>query len=158
MSGSAAGAGADASAPPEGAAGMPQFSMQHPPATRSVAATAGSNWALPHTSARSVAVWRDIRVRLEPDRLLLLSETGRVTQLVPLRGATAEATYEIRNAVWEDMKHWGIAGYGMHWQPVLHVDVAPQAQPRFRDLQVLFENSGFAVRDRSAVRPATTQR
>jgi len=158
MSAGAAGGGADASAAPEAGAGMPQLSMQHPPATRSVAATAGSNWALPYSSARSVAVWRDIRVRLEPNRLMLLSETGRVTQLVPLRGPTSDAAYEIRNAVWEDMKHWGIAGYGMHWQPVLHVDVAPEAETRFRDLQVLFENSGFAVRDRNAARPAATQR
>lgn len=152
MSAGAAG-GAAGGSPSDGATGgMPQVTMQHPPATRSIAATAGSNWALPHSSARSVAVWRDIRVRLEPDRMLLLSETGRVTQLVPLRGATAAAAYEIRNAVWQDMEHWGIAGYGMHWQPVLHVDVVPGAEQRFRDLQVLFDRSGFAIRDRNAAK------
>lgn len=146
------------SEPPEGAAGMPQLTMQHPPATRSVATTAGHNWALPYGGARSVAVWRDIRVRLEPHQLILHTETGRATQLVPLRGPTADSAYEIRNAVWEDMKHWGIAGYGMHWQPVLHVDVAPGAEWRFRDLQVLFENSGFAIRDRNAPQQPTTRR
>lgn len=137
---------------------MPQLTVQPPPATRSVASSAGANWALPFSSARSVAVWRDIRVRLETDQLILKTETGRVTQIVPLRGPTADAAYEIRNAVWEDMKHWGIAGYGMHWQPVLHVDVAPGAEWRFRDLQVLFENSGFAIRERNAPQPATPRR
>lgn len=155
--GGAAG-GTDLAEPPEGAAGMPQLTMQHPPATRSVATTAGHNWALPYGGARSVAVWRDIRVRLEPHQLILHTETGRATQLVPLRGPTADSAYEIRNAVWEDMKHWGIAGYGMHWQPVLHVDVAPGAEWRFRDLQVLFENSGFAIRDRNAPQQPTTRR
>lgn len=102
---------------------------------------------------------RNVRARLDDERLLLLSETGRVTQLVPLRETTAASAYEIRNAVWQEMENWGMAGYGMHWQPSLQIEVQPGGEHRFRDMETLFDNSGFAIRSKPpATRPAEQPR
>jgi hypothetical protein len=53
------------------------------------------------------------------------------------------------SAVWERIDSWGIAGKGMYWQPVLNVRVAPGAEGRFTDLNVLLENSGLEVARKS---------
>ncbi len=132
----------------------PPLQFQRQSATSSIAQTAGSNWALPYSSQRSVPIWRSVRARVDDERLQLLSETGRVTQLVPLREATVASAYEIRNAVWHEMERWGMAGYGMHWQPSVQVEVLPGGEQRYRDLQVLFENSGFAIRQKGEAAPA----
>ncbi len=157
-SSSGGGGGSPGSSQPAGA-GAPSMSFQRSPAKHSVASQAGSNWALPSASQRSVAVLRNVRAQLDDERLLLLSETGRVTQLVPLRETTAASAYEIRNAVWQEMENWGMAGYGMHWQPSLQIEVQPGGEHRFRDMETLFDNSGFAIRNKQrAASPAVQPR
>jgi len=43
------------------------------------------------------------------------------------------------------MEHWGIAGRGMYWKPVLNIYVEPGAQQRAVELQQLLKQSGLQI-------------
>jgi hypothetical protein len=112
----------------------------------SLAATRGQDWALPGAARGSVAITRPIRVHCHPDRLVIVPEAGLGGgKTVPLGQHTEEAIDEFVSAVWEYMELWGIAGRGMYWRPVLHVDVGPGAERRFEQISILLEGSGLAV-------------
>ena len=64
---------------------------------------------------------------------------------IALGPSTAGSIDKLVAALWEQMDSWGIAGEGMYWRPVLNVYVAPGAQQRLEDLQILLDGSGFNI-------------
>ena len=109
----------------------------------------GKNWALPDAANGSVGLTRPIRVNCYPDRLELPPNAGQARgQVVALGNRTEDTVDTFISAVWDHMKSWGIAGRGMYWQPILSVQVAAGAEPRFADLQRLLDRSGLEVKRR----------
>jgi hypothetical protein len=116
---------------------------KHP---KSLASKRGSDWALPDAAHGSVPVTRPIRVECRADQLIIVPEAGLSGgKAVPLGTRTEASTQAFISAVWEHMETWGIAGRGMYWRPVLNVYVAPGAEQRFADLQILLEGSGLKI-------------
>ena len=115
-------------------------------AIESMAKTRGENWGLPDAAAGSVGITRPIRVWCEADRVLLLAEDGRPRGKPILLGPrTEDSIDDLVSAVWNHMESWGIAGKGMYWQPILKVQVAPDAQQRYEELDGLLRDSGMTV-------------
>jgi hypothetical protein len=121
------------------------------PRPESLAEQRGQNWALPDRARGSIPITRPVRLRCADDQLTILSDRrGVQARVVPLEGDTTEAIDEFRSALWEHMDDWGIAGRGMHWKPVLSIDVVPGGEDRFADLEALLDGSGLAVERRGA--------
>ncbi|MBN2292202.1 MAG: hypothetical protein JXM70_07240, partial [Pirellulales bacterium] len=116
----------------------------------SLAMKRGKNWALPGTAQRATPLVRPIQIECHPNRLILIPESGLSgRQEVVLDTHTSDSINEFVAAVWHYMDNsWGIAGQGMYWKPILKVEVAPGAEGRFRDLQMLLEGSGLRIERR----------
>ncbi|MGA2062000.1 MAG: hypothetical protein ABSG67_16055 [Thermoguttaceae bacterium] len=113
---------------------------------KSLASKRGQDWALPDAAHGSVPVTRPIRVECRPDQLVIVPEAGLSGgKTVPLGTRTEASTEAFISAVWEHMESWGIAGRGMYWRPILNVYVAPGAEQRFADLQMLMAGSGLKI-------------
>jgi hypothetical protein len=114
---------------------------------KSMAETRGRDWGLRNAASGSVATTRPIRVDCYPDRIVLVPDDSRVAaKVIPLSGGTEHSIDKLIAAVWEYMDSWGIAGRGMYWKPILSIAVAPGAEQRFEELNVLLEGSGLTVR------------
>lgn len=111
-----------------------------------LASKRGANWALPDAAHGSVPITRPIRVECRPYQLIIVPEAGSTGGKTIAFGASTETSIQaFITAIWEHMETWGIAGRGMYWKPVLNVHVAPGAEERFADLQILLEGSGLKI-------------
>jgi hypothetical protein len=108
----------------------------------------GSNWGLPNAAADATGVTRPIRVTCLADQLIILPDRGTSDRprVVSVRQSTREAIDRFVSELWKQMEGWGIAGHGMYWKPVLHVDVAPGGEQNFAELQILLDDSGIVVK------------
>lgn len=111
----------------------------------------GNNWALPATAQpRGTAIVRGMSVVVTPDAFLLLPDSGRgPTQTFRIRdGLVRNAAMQLATAAHDRIDAWGYAIRGGHWQPVLRVQVQPQAEQRFDQLQTLLQGSGLEIERR----------
>lgn len=110
---------------------------------------AGNDWALPISHQRlGTAIVRQIRLRCEVDRFVLLPESQRsaAVTVVGIRDGAAEpAVMELATALRDRVESWGTAVQNGRWDPVLTVSVAADAEPRFAELQNLLRGSGIRV-------------
>ncbi len=129
--------------------GNASFSRRAAPG--SLAKARGSNWGTPHASRGLTGITRPIQVQCLPDRLVILPERGdRAKPLETiLAGETSPGMDKFVADVWTRINGWGLAVAGGYWKPVLVVQVSPQAESRFTDLQALLEDSGFEVKRKS---------
>ena len=109
-----------------------------------------SNWGLPNSAGKAVAVTRPIRVAALADRIVLLPDKGDFAtspQNIRVQGddMTVQELDSLVSAVQKQMQGWGIAVQNGYWKPVLSVDVSPNAERRFQELEVGLKNSGFDV-------------
>ncbi|HEX3871184.1 MAG TPA: hypothetical protein VHV77_12145 [Pirellulales bacterium] len=111
----------------------------------------GRNWALPEEKRASISCTRLIQLECRNDRLVMLSERGDYPrrQEIMLGNDTGQAIEPLVASVWERINSWGIAGDGMHWKPVLVVNVQPDGQSRYEDLIALLNGSGLEVRSKN---------
>ncbi|MFW5693020.1 MAG: hypothetical protein ACOCWL_02280 [Thermoguttaceae bacterium] len=117
-----------------------------PDTLRPLADKKGRDWALPNASARATPITRAVRIECHPDRLVLPARAGPAGgRTIALGERTRDSVDDLVAAVWDVIDRWGIAGRDLYWSPVLEVRVAPGAEARFNELQVLLEGSGFAL-------------
>ncbi len=139
----------EASGQPAGEAGGRPLQLgewRDPQSLRPMAEKKGRDWALPNANQRATPIMRPIRLECHADRLLLPSPAGVAAgRTVQLRASTAESVDDFVAAVWDVIDGWGIAGRDMYWSPVLEVRVAPDAEHRYRDLEVLLNRSGLTL-------------
>jgi len=116
-------------------------------AMSSMAATKGANWALPKMEARSTGITRPISVQCHYDRLVILPGRSDAERplIVPVVGSVRGSIEQFVSAIWKHMDGWGMAVAGGYWKPVLRVSVAPDAENRFRELEILLKKSGVEV-------------
>ena len=108
----------------------------------------GSNWGLPESRIHTTAVTRPIRVVVLRDRILILPEQGddRAAQTIMVSPQLTFAEVDrFVQAVQRHMKSWGLAVSNGYWKPILRIEVAPDAEQVFADLQLGIEDSGFEV-------------
>ncbi|MFH1922811.1 MAG: hypothetical protein ABIP48_23355, partial [Planctomycetota bacterium] len=131
------------SSPGKGDSGAASFGQR----PESLAKVRGRNWGLPNATEAAVPITSPIRIDCFQDRLVLVPERGLgQPHVVAIEGRTEDAIDELISVVWEYMDRWGTAGTGMYWRPVLSVRVAPEADSRYTDLEVLLAGSGLEVK------------
>ena len=106
----------------------------------------GKNWALPGASSGAVPFQRSVRIELSPKAITLYSPDPRQSpESIPFDGSTRDAIEQLVSEIWQHMGHWGIAGRGMYWKPVLNIYVEPGAQKRAIELEQLLKQSGLQI-------------
>ena len=108
----------------------------------------GSNWGLPGASSRATGITRPMRVAILLDRIVIIPEAGddRPQQNLPVPDRLRQSDVEaVVAGVQKEMKSWGLAVEGGYWKPRLDVQVAPDAEHHFADLQIALQNSGFEL-------------
>jgi hypothetical protein len=121
-------------------------SEHHDGKSKRLADTRGENWGLPNAARGSVGITRPIRVRCASNRLEILPDNAEDnSKAIPLGERIEDTIDDFVSAVWEHMKSWGIAGRGMYWRPILHIEVTPDAEFRYAELKVLLDDSGLIV-------------
>lgn len=110
--------------------------------------TRGPDWALPDKNIHSTAITRPIRVQVYADRIVIRPERGeqQKTKTIPIKDGLVRNSLE--SFVEETRKHmegWGLAVMNGYWQPILRVEVAPNAEPQFAEFETLLQGSGFEV-------------
>ena len=98
-------------------------------------------------SQKATAITRPIRVRCQVDRLIILPERGddQRQQVIPLQGEVQRSLDPFVTAIWRQTERWGLAVTNGYWKPILHVEVAPGAEPNFKQLEALLQGSGLEV-------------
>ena len=92
------------------------------------------------------AITRPVHVAVLADRLVIVPEQGddRPTQHVPISPELAPQEVDaFVAAVQKEMKSWGLAVENGYWKPQVLIEVAPNAEGRFEQLQTALEGSGF---------------
>ena len=118
----------------------------------SLAESRGKDWALRQKPNRATPVRRTIRVAVQEDKLVILTDdaTGPANTLqgkvIPFNGDTVQSMDEFVKLVREHIDEWGIAGNNLYWRPVILLSVSPQGQRRANDLERLLKNSGLELR------------
>jgi hypothetical protein len=133
-----------------GSTGQPAQGNRSASGTSAAAAAQGRgrDWALPGASRHATAITRPIRVAVLADRLVLVPERGADRVPLHLRISDQMTVEEIDAfvaAVQREMKSWGLAVRNGYWKPVLQVEVAPDSEHHFADLQKSLSNSGFEI-------------
>ena len=77
---------------------------------------------------------------------------------IELVGTPVERTEKLATVVRQRVDSWGVALAGGHWTPILHVDVASNADWRFDQLSRLLEGSGLEVVRRETIQPKDQRR
>lgn len=127
--------------------GMPYYSAT--PHLESMARKRGKNWGVPEAARGAAPLSRPIVVECHQNSLAIVSDDGSGRRRdVPLAGETEDAVDELIGAVWKHIDHWGIAGNGLYWHPILVLDVLPTGEARASDLESLLADSGIEVRRR----------
>lgn len=128
----------------------PTINVGPRPKPSSLAEKRGRNWALPASTRSSVPITRPIRIECHADRLLIRSEDpgSPPRREIALSSGTAEAVDELVDAIWDEVGRWGLAGKGLYWRPILHVDATPEGRPHAEELRVLLAGSGLDLRER----------
>ena len=106
----------------------------------------GSNWALPAAQAQQTGITRPIQIACLSDRIVIVPERGeqRSPQVVEVSPEmTPQEIDAFVSAVQRHMRSWGLAVANGYWKPELKVEVAPDAEQRFAELQTALQGSGF---------------
>ncbi|MEZ6153980.1 MAG: hypothetical protein R3C09_28115 [Pirellulaceae bacterium] len=158
QAGSSGGAPGSTSQPPDdmnGQQASPQLSLnknfngQRQESTAPVASRRGRGWAWSQGPPSQTSVGRSIRLQCLADRWIVLPDSGKANDpsaiAITFDLSPQQRAERLAQVVAERVDSWGLALSGGYWKPTLVVDVAPDAQWRFHQLQQLLEGSGLDV-------------
>ncbi len=133
------------------------FDMSKKPSdqTKSVAQSKGRGWAWRDGNNSKTAIVRAIWLQCYSDQWIIRPDKGSNTAptVIKLEGSAMQRAEQLAQAVRARVEGWGMAIAGGHWTPVLHVEVATDAEVRFQQLQKLMEGSGIEVIRKSSIPP-----
>ncbi len=115
-----------------------------------VAKARGRNWAWSQGPPTETPVVRSIRVQCLSDRWVILPDAGsnKQPESILFDGSPQARAEQLAKLVSDRVSSWGLALTGGHWKPMLSVEVAPDAEWRFVQLQQLLDGSGLDVQRR----------
>ncbi|MCA9158929.1 MAG: hypothetical protein KDA72_11410 [Planctomycetales bacterium] len=158
QAGASGGASGSTSQPPDDMNGQqvsPQLSLnknfngQRQESTPPVASRRGRGWAWSQGPPSQTSVGRSIRLQCLADRWIVLPDSGKANDpsaiTITFDTSPQQRAERLAQVVAERVDSWGLALSGGYWKPTLVVDVAPDAQWRFHQLQQLLEGSGLDV-------------
>ena len=116
--------------------------------TQSLSGKRGSNWGLPNRSIGATGITRPVRVICFANELILLRNSGSIIKRIPYGRQPADTVDTLIAAVRKHTESWGIAGDGLYWRPILRVEVHGSAEHRYRQLQILLDDSGLQIQRR----------
>lgn len=105
-----------------------------------------TNWGLPGSRGHVTAITRPIHVAVQADRVMIVPDRGddRSMQQFPISPQLSPQEVDaFVTGVQREMKSWGLAVENGYWKPQLMIDVAPNAEGQFQQLQTALEGSGF---------------
>jgi len=108
-----------------------------------------ANWGLPDAKNQLTGITRPIRISCQPDKLVILPDKGEVRQptVIPISPEMSPAELEkFVSGIQKNIRSWGLAVAGGYWKPELNVEVAPNAETRFTELQTALQGSGFDIK------------
>jgi hypothetical protein len=131
------------------------FSKSPGETAKPIAQSRGRDWAWRDGNRSQTSVIRAIRLQCFVDRWVLLPDRGSkaAPTIINFDGTLVQRAEKLAQAVTERVDGWGVAVAGGHWAPVLHVDVASDAEWRFQQLQRLMEGSGLDVVRKATIAP-----
>lgn len=99
--------------------------------------------------------WFAIRLQCYDDRWVIYPDRGSNASPIIIQSdkALMKQAERLAEVVSERVDGWGVAVAGGRWAPVLHVEVASNAEMRFQQLQRLMEGSGVDVVRKSTIAP-----
>lgn len=123
--------------------------------TKSVAQSKGRGWAWRDGNNSKTAIVRAIWLQCYNDQWIIRPDKGSnaAPTVINLDGSAMERAEQLAQAVRDRVQGWGMAIAGGHWTPVIHVEVATDAEARFQQLQKLMEGSGIEVIRKSSIPP-----
>lgn len=134
---------------------MPQLSLdktfngQKQESTTPVASRRGRGWAWSQGPRTQTPVGRSIRMLCLQDRWIILPDSGKANDpaaiTIAFDSTPQQRAEKLARVVAERVDSWGLALTGGYWKPILLVDVGPDAEWRFNQLQQLLEASGLEV-------------
>lgn len=136
--------------PPQGGRPPSNYEPRYGEFVESIASRKGEGWAVGGPQGGSIAVRREVRVKLSRD-LMKLAASGKE---IPLDRGSLPAMEKLAKEIQTQIKGWGVAGRGMHWRPSLVFEVEPTAEERYLEIDQLLVGSGMEVR---TVRPITSR-
>ena len=135
--------------------GSPQLSLdktfngQKQESAAPVASRRGRGWAWSQGPRTQTPVGRSIRVQCLADRWIVLPDSGKANDpaaiTITFDISPQQRAEKLAKVVAERVDSWGLALTGGYWKPTLLVDVGPDAEWRFNQLQQLLEASGLEV-------------
>ncbi|MEO8271249.1 MAG: hypothetical protein ABI557_16120, partial [Aureliella sp.] len=160
-SGESSGSASQAPADINGQQTAPQLSLnknfngQQQESATPVASRRGRGWAWSQGPPSQTSVGRSIRLQCLADRWIVLPDSGKANDpaaiTITFDTSPQQRAERLARVVAERVDSWGLALTGGYWKPTLVVDVAPDAEWRFNQLQQLLESSGLEVQ-RSTVK------
>lgn len=106
----------------------------------------GDNWAVKGYEFRAIEIRRSVKIRIEPNRLVLLKQAGLFgDQTVKIENSFRDAGLEFASKVIDYTENWGSAGENRYWRPVLKVKIAPGAENRYEEFKKVMQNSGLVI-------------
>ncbi len=121
--------------------------------TESIARRRGRGWAWTEGPPTKKAFVRAIRVTCYADRLVVMPDRGNKQETtIPFASDPQVSAEKLANTIRERVSDWGIAFADGYWKPELLVEVAPDAEERYRQLSQMFEGSGLELRRRNPTR------
>jgi hypothetical protein len=114
----------------------------------------GRDWALPPqmVGMGGNAIVRTIRTQCYQDRFVLMPPVARgMSETFQFSdGDIDQASLRLATAVRDRIDRWGAALPGGRWQPRLEIEVMPDSEHRFRQLQTLMRGSGVEITGRAS--------
>ena len=118
------------------------------PHANSIAASQGSNWALPGANGGGIGITRPLQVYCGREYITILGESGTTNSRhdnLAINGDLQAAMKPLAETIWQRIEHWGIAGPNVYWKPVLQFRVEPGAEQQYEQIKILLDGSGFEV-------------
>jgi hypothetical protein len=112
----------------------------------------GNNWGIPGAQIHQTGITRPIQVACLRDRVIVFPERGddHRAEIIPVSPEmTVQEIDAVVAAVQKHMQTWGLAVSNGYWKPLLKVEVGPNAEPRFAELQTALQGSGYDLQRKS---------
>ncbi len=148
------GSSANSASDPQAAQGMPQLSMNknfngQQESSTPVASRRGRGWAWSQGPPSQTSVVRTIHLQCLADRWILLPDSGKANdpraKTINFEASPQQRAEALAKLIADRVDSWGLALSGGYWKPILVVEVAPDADWRFNQLQQLLDGSGLEV-------------
>ncbi len=120
-----------------------------------IAQSKGRGWAWRDGNRSQTAIVRAIWLQCYKDRWIIRPDKGGngSATTIKLDGTPMQRAERLAAAVHQRVEGWGVALAGGHWAPVIHVEVASDAEDQFKQLQKLMEGSGIDVIRKGTISP-----